>query len=313
MAKKYVDTYIYHQYGKYEEKLYKFVLKADRIDTSSKEFEDILYDIKRRKVSNSLSKIITSDNIVLGISDENRLPKALKVFASRDLKEDKNKIKIFIDVTDCIKFKDGVYVCGNLEWLISYIIDAMVAYIHTVAPNRLLGNSTILKDGGMAFTKAFSYLIDRLYKISSIPELKRKVCYAADIYYQVSLIEKDPATNYDSIKANAIKVSDADRRDCAIVDAQIEMSDYRSIDTFVTALSRLGFKDLKSSVVITMWMNVFGTGTVFALEYFPAFSAMLTDAYVGGYLNQQITVEKITSPEMVSFTKAILQIGESAT
>ena len=42
---------------------------------------------------------------------------------------------------------------------------------------------------------------------------------------------------------------------------------------------------------------------------YPAFSTMMTDAYVGGYLNQQMTIEKIIGPTMVSFTKTILQIG----
>ena len=58
-------------------------------------------------------------------------------------------------------------------------------------------------------------------------------------------------------------------------------------------------------------MQFYGTGTVFALEFFPAFSAMLTDAYVGGYINNQLTIEKIAGQSMVKFTKQILQIGDA--
>ena len=58
-------------------------------------------------------------------------------------------------------------------------------------------------------------------------------------------------------------------------------------------------------------MKAFGTGTIFALEFFPAFSAMMTNTYVGGYLDQQMTIEKIAGNSMVSFTKTILQIGAS--
>jgi NAD-dependent DNA ligase len=84
----------------------------------------------------------------------------------------------------------------------------------------------------------------------------------------------------------------------------------RKIMRMVDMISRLGFKDMQVSNVLSYWMNAFGTGTVLALEYFPSFSAMLTDCYMGGYLNNQITIEKITGPSMVKFTKTILQIGE---
>ena len=56
-------------------------------------------------------------------------------------------------------------------------------------------------------------------------------------------------------------------------------------------------------------MYKYGPGTVFALELFPAFATMLTDAYVGAYINNQKSIEKIAGPSMVEFTKALLSIG----
>ena len=69
--------------------------------------------------------------------------------------------------------------------------------------------------------------------------------------------------------------------------------------------------DFKTSNVIAMWMQAFGTGTVFAMEFLPAFATMLTNTYIGGYIDQQMTIEKITGTAMVSFSKTILQIGAS--
>ena len=40
-----------------------------------------------------------------------------------------------------------------------------------------------------------------------------------------------------------------------------------------------------------------------------AFASMLTDAYVGAYLNNQKTIEKIVGTNMIEYTKALLQIG----
>ena len=40
MPKTYSQTYLYKMYNDYEKKIFGFVMNADRIDTSSKEFED---------------------------------------------------------------------------------------------------------------------------------------------------------------------------------------------------------------------------------------------------------------------------------
>ena len=312
MAKTYSQTYLFGQYGEYEKKIYEFIINAERIDTKSAEFDDILYDIKRRKISDHLAKIITSDNVVVAINSTGRsLPKAFKVFVAADVK-DSNKVKVFVDVTDCVVYKNGVYVCNKLDWLVSYIINAMTAYIYVKAENKLLGNASILKDGCEAWTRCFSYIIDRMYKISTVPQIKRRVDYLCAIYYQVAIMCKDLEKNEDSIKANAMRVANIDVSDARVVDIMIQEHDFDNINTFVNALGRIiQFKDIKTGNIVSYWMNAFGPGTVFGLEYFPAFSAMMTNTYVGAYLDQQMTIEKVAGPAMVKFSKTILQIGAS--
>lgn len=311
MAKTYSQTYLYGQYNEYEKKIYEFIIKSEHIDTNSAEFKDILYDVKRRRISDHLAKIITSDNVVLAINDGKPLPKAFKVFVAADVK-DSNKVKVFIDVTDCIVYKDGVYVCNKLDWLISYTINAMTAYIYVKAENKLLNNASILKDGCDAWVSCFSYIIDRMYKVSTVPQIKRRIDYLAAIYYQVNIMCRDLQRSEDSIKANAIRTSNIDPRDAKVVDIMIQDGDFYNINSFVMALERImQLKDIKTGNIVSYWMNAFGPGTVFALEYFPAFSAMMTNTYVGAYLDQQMTIEKVAGQSMVRFTKTILQIGAS--
>ena len=309
MSKTYAQTYLFKQYSEYERKMYEFIMTAERINVESKEFEDVLYDFKRRNINSNLMKIITSKNVILGIG-KMPLPKAFKVFTAKDIKEDKSSYKVFIDVSDLITFKNGQYVCAKLEWLISYVINAMVSYIYAMSENRLVGNASVLKDGGLAFTKCFTYVIDRMYKISTVHQLKLRMDYVAALYYQINILGKSLEKNYDTVKATAMKISDIDVKDAQIVDVMLEDEDFINLDTFVQALGRMfNLKDIKTVSVVDIWMKSFGTGTIFALEFFPAFSAMMTDTYTGGYINQQMTIEKITGTSMVSFTKTILQIG----
>ena len=71
MAKSLSDTYLYQKSPDYNKQIFAFISKASRIDTRSSEFADVLFDIKRRKISDSLAKIITSDNVVLGLMEDN--------------------------------------------------------------------------------------------------------------------------------------------------------------------------------------------------------------------------------------------------
>ena len=311
MAKTYAQTYLFGQYGEYAKQTYEFIINAERIDTKSKEFEDILFDIKRRRVSDCLAKIITSPNVVLATNGRS-LPKSFRVFVAADARFD-GKPKVFIDASDCIVYKNGAYVCSHIDWLISYIIDGMTSYIYVMQENKVTGNASVLKDGGDAWTRCYSYIVDRMYKISTVHDLKAKLDYMAALYYQVSILGKDLEKQNDSIRANAVRISDIDPKQGKVVDIMLEPEDFTNIDTFNKAVGRiLNLKDFKTANVVSMWMTAFGTGTVFALEYFPAFSAMLTDTYVGGYINQQMTIEKITGSSMVKFSKTILEIGARA-
>ena len=71
----------------------------------------------------------------------------------------------------------------------------------------------------------------------------------------------------------------------------------------------LHLNKLTIDVIVEKWMTIYGTGTVFALEIFPAFASMITDCYVGAYLNNQKTIEKIIGSSMVEYTKVLLSIG----
>lgn len=307
------DSYIYNLFPDYNKALIGFIMKSSRIDTSGPEFADVLFDIRRRRISDSLSKIITSKNVVIGINENMPLPKAFRVFVAKDLK-DGNKVKVFIDCTDCLKLKDAKYDCTDLNWLMSYLINATTSFIYKIRPEKLMLDQSVILDGCECFMRLFSYIIDRIYKIVSVQSLKKRVDYFLSLYYLVNIMKKDFSSDSSNrnIRNIAMKVTGIEDRDASSVDISVELTDFDNIKTCIEALGRMfNFKGITVDIILSMWMQSFGTGTQFALEFFPQFSAMLTNAYVGGYLNNQNTIEKLCSGAMVSFCKNILKIGES--
>lgn len=309
MNKTYSDCFIYTQYPDYQKNMLAFIMNAERIDPKSEKFENILFDIKKRQVDSSLVKILTSDKVVLCIGN-NKLPKAFKVFVAKDLKENKQNYKVFIDLTDCVIVKNGVYTCNKPDWIISYLVSAMTSFIYKMRENSFTNNQTIIREGAESFVKLFSYILDRIYKISTIQSLRHKVEYISALYYMTNILGKDFDKQKESIKANAIRIARIDNREANIVDMQLDDGWNKDINAFVGTLNNIfKFKDLSVGLILEKWMSSFGTGTIFALEFFPAFATMLTDTYIGGYINQQITIEKLTGQSMVKFTKEVLKIG----
>ena len=308
MPKTYAQTYLYRQFPQYEKMMLEGIMQGERIDVNDDKFANIMYDVKRRQVSSDLIKVLKSKNTV-PIRPAKTLPKAFKVFVAKDVKNDK-KEKVFIDVSDCIFDKNGEYVCNHIDWIIAYLITGMNSYIYAMMPNKVLSNQSIIRDGAEAFSSMFSYILDRIYKISTVQSLRKRIEYISAMYYQINILGKDYSKQFDSIKSIAMKVSNIEQRDAQIVDLQLEEGCFNNLLTFVDNLNRIfKFKDLKVSIIVDKWMQSFGTGTVFGLEFYPAFAMMLTNTYVGGYIDNQLTIEKITGQSMVKMTKSILQIG----
>lgn len=312
--KKLDDTFIYNisEGSKYNDRIFKFITRGIRINTSAPEFRDISFDIRRRKISDMITKALFSHNVVLAIGPE-PLPKPLKAFSAKDPKED-GKQKLFIDVMDFIKIKNGVYECNNLDWLISYLISGIVAYIYSLKPDVLLLDQVINSKGIDCFARLFSYIIDRIAKITSVPVLKMKIDYLAAMYYQINILQKEhkSESGFTTVRNNAIKSSNITDMDARSVDILLQENDFDNIDTFIKAIIRMFSINITTTAVIAIWMQAFQTGTQFALEFFPAFSAMMTHTYVNSFLVNQNLIEKICGTDMIIFSKQIFKIAEGA-
>lgn len=315
MPKTYAGTYLYRQYHEYEQKILTFLMKGTEIDRYTDDFDDIRYEVKKRQVSNSLVKILDSKSVVLIVGTE-PMSKAFKVFCAKDVKGPrKDKMKVFIDCTNIIKVdpNSGKYTCtgNNIDILISYLVSAMHTYIYYIDEFRLTNNNKIMSTGAQVFASLFTHVVDYVCKISSMPSVKAKCLYLTSLYYLANVIGKD--YNTESCRKIAKKISGLSDRDAGIVDLQIKSESMMNIKMFVDMLSDvLHIPKLTLDVILERWMTIYGTGTVFALEMFPAFATMITDAYVGAYLNNQKSIEKITGTGMVEFTKTILAIGADA-
>lgn len=310
--KTYSSTYLYTKFPDFEKTMIDFIMKSDEIDKKSEKFDDIKSDFKRRQVSNNLVKILESNRIVL-LYNSNGTIKALKTIVSKDLRNGTNDKVVYVDCTNLISVnkETGMYVCSNINVLISYIVDAMVALIYTEKPDSLLNNHVIREVGASAFANLFTHIIDYICKVSIAGNNKDKCKYMASKYYLVNILGLDEQS--DSVTTISKKISGLSDREIDVIKVLSDEDCYNNIKEFIESVSQVvKYPKLTIDVFLEKWLFKYGQGTMFALEYFPAFSNMLTDAYVGAYINQQNTIEQIAGRDMVEFTKKILQIGGNA-
>ena len=184
----------------------------------------------------------------------------------------------------------------------------MHTFIYYADETRMTSNSKVMSVGAQAFALLFTHVVDYACKISSMPSTKNKCMYLAALYYLGNILGKDYTT--EGCRKIAKKVSGLSDRDAGIVDIQLKSESMVNIKYFIETLSSiLHLNKLTLDIVVERWMSIYGTGTIFSLEIFPAFASMVTDAYVGAYLNNQKTIEKIAGTSMIEFTKVLLSIG----
>ena len=307
MPKTYSNTFIYTKFP-YEEHIFRFLVNANRIDKESPKFEDIKYEFKKRQIDNCLLKVLNSKNVILCTSETLPLNTQFRVMCARDPKFKSNTdYKIFIDCTGLIVLdKDGNYKCRNIDILISHIVNAMVSMIYHKAENQIL-STQLVTDSMEAFANLFTHIIDYLAKISVIPSTKSKCQFLSCMYFTENIIQKEFNTNYQHI---AGKITNLSEREQEMIMLQCDESDFNDIKSFVTKLAEvIKVPALKIDNVIDKWMYLYGANTVFGLEYDPALSAMLTDAYCGAYINNQKTIEKVVGNTLVSYTKNVIAKG----
>lgn len=303
-AKTYSDCLLYNKYPAYQANLVEIITKTDRIDKNDKMFDDVVYEIKRSRTDASIMKVLTSDNSILFYANK-VTPKPFKVFVAKDILKDR-QYKAFIDVTNIInKTVDG-YKVQDVP-LLAHLINAKFAMYYTVQPN-LVDKPQILTLAAKCFALMMTYIVDYVGKISTIEYARERCMYLSARFFgqNIACVGEDQARSY------ARKISGITEMKESTFDVALERYDsvtnpFLDIKNFCVMIGDVFRLDkLTFDTVVEKWMYLFGPGTVFGLEYFPALSAMLTDAYSGAYINQQKTIEKVCGKDMIEYAKNII-------
>lgn len=307
MSKTFANAYLFNKYPDYQRKMIEFIMKAKEVD-KGEDLSDVIYEVKKRQVDNSLVNVLLHKNVIILYSDTiDVLPLSFKVFAAKDIKGDK-KLKVFIDASEYIikNEESGKYEC-NVNILISYLLSASTCLKYYIDEDKIVMNAGISELGSLCFSSLFTHIIDYLFRVSSTPLIKNKCIYLSSMYFITNILGREPNERMRYLCRQNACISEREEN---IINIFIKENSYSNIKNFVeTVADVLKLDKLTIDVFIEKWAYLYGVGTIFATELFPSFSSMITDAYVGAYINNQKTIEKVCGRNMVMYTKKLLDIG----
>ena len=307
--KNYGDTFIYSKKdtngNSAEQNLLEFVLKSDRIDKNSDAFKPVREAIKTRQTTAVLYRMLMNDMVILCIGTK-ELPASFKVFEAKDLRAAKKDRKIFIDVTGLVKLNNGYFVCKEIDKLCAYLSGALINAIYYEDPNRLLNNAAIIKSSSFCYTKMFVGILDYL-RITGYADNAAKITYIVATYYLYNLMDKD----IKSARATAANLVGINIKEAEGYNFYYDYEkDFEDINIFVTFLAdTFKLKGLSTDVFIDRWIYLYGKGTMYGAEIFPAFIIVLAYAYSGSYINNQKRIETTCSRDMVTVVTTVLNSG----
>lgn len=290
-------------------KMYSFVIESERIDVNSPEFEDIKFFVKKNQYTSVLSRLLENPNVILLINKQ-PMPRAFKVFAFTDVKENSKseQIKIFIDVSEIINKDGSKYTIKHtdIDKFIAHLVSALGMIIYYGKPEAILNNNILLNAGTYCYAKLVANIIDYI-GVAAVDKSREKVLYMAALFYQANVLMKDIN---DSALLRAEKISGLTKRETELIYTQMEQDCFDDINTFIKTVAKVLRTDkLNVDNFMDKWTFLYHVSTQFAVELYPAFNTMITNAYVGAYLNNQKTIEKLLGRDMVEYTKTLFSIG----
>lgn len=311
--KKLNETYLFNTSDQYRVSLTKAVIESERLDTSSEMFDDIKSGLSRRNINHVITKSISNTDIVL-IKPKIPLPKSMKVFTVKDIKSPmiggNYPLKVFIDVSELITEQDGIYRVNSIDRLIAYLVSAVFQLIYNIEPARLINNTVMIMSIRKSFAQMVTYIIDYLYKISNIDGTKDMCRHLAAMYFDINILKRNYETHSSNINDCATKISGLSNRQLDVLSIYLEEDSFDNIKTFVETLGRiLKLQKLTVDVFIGKWVYIYGTSTLFALEYFPALSDVFTNAYCLSYINNQKTIEKVVDNELSNYSSRFISLA----
>lgn len=286
-----------------ENDILEYVTHAQRINYGDPSFKAIKDQLRTRSTSAVLYRVLQRGELNLCIYKK-ELPSSFKVFCAKD-KLNSNKKSIFVDCTGLIEYQNGSFYCKDIDRLATYLSGALVHMIYYNETAKLVGNANLQKSSTSAFVKMFARVMDYL-KVNNYIQNRDRILYIVGVYFAYNVIGMD-IESAKRVSAVVNRVNEMDRKSH---DMRFIEDDLSNINIFMESLTRT-FKlvGMNTAVFANKWLYLYGKGTLYSLELFPAFLCTMMYAYAGTYVNYWKAIETVCGKDMTDIANIVFKVG----
>lgn len=163
--------------------------------------------------------------------------------------------------------------------------------------NAVSMNQTICKLGAEIYSKIFTKVLDRMFAINLDVNKTDILKFKSAEFFLKNVLGKTNENNIHNIAyactSGETSLNYLNQFDSIFTDSN--GTAYKSFENFIEALSEKveGLGELNLRSYLDNYMRMYGVSTLFALEYFPAFTHMISSMVIGAHLNAEHVIENL--------------------
>jgi hypothetical protein len=291
-----------------KQKMLSYTPSLDNLEI--KALEDDLNTIQKRfsfPLKNKVIDDITAKNRVIPIFNKDRvkIPTSIPAF----LYNNGGKPVSLVNLTNYgVKDREGnfnidtrqLYACLQTGTIL------LGCYEHW---NAITMNQNVCKLGSVLYSKIFSKVLDKMFAINLDPIKADKIRFITAKFFLLNILGK---TNGETVNNLAYAACQNGTTRNTIVNFELSLPSnaYNRLDDFLNAISQVveGCHTLTVRTFMDSFIRMYGSSTIFALEFFPYFCHMLFSVAVGAHLNAEYLIENLVSKELDKFYNEVSNI-----
>lgn len=175
--------------------------------------------------------------------------------------------------------------------------------------NSITMNQSICKLGASLYTKFIFKILDKMFAINLDPIKSDKLKFVIAKFFLINILEKSNTETINNMAYSCVS-NNTSKNTIIAFEEGLPQNIYVRLDDFIYGLSINidGLHSLTIRTFIDTSIKMYGTSTLFALEFFPMFCHMLFSVAVGAHLNSEYLIESLMGKEIDRFYNEVANV-----
>lgn len=308
------DTFLFEFYNKSTNLRERMSVYSPILDNLPKELlQDDIRTIQKRynyPIKNRVIDDLNKNRLVPILNKERvKIPTAIPAY----LYNDRGNVVAIVNFSNYLSKTQDNIIHGDTRQIFACLQTGSILLGCYEKWNTLVSNQEICKLGTLMYTKIFTKVLDKLFAVNIDSIKSDKIKFIAARFFVTTLLGK-PFT--DSTMNLCLSVcSNTTKNTIISFSDTLKEESFERLDKVIELISENieGCSALNVRTFLESFMRMYGTSSIFALEYLPYFFHMVFSVAVGAHLNSEFIIEGLLGKDIDKLYNAVSNILRNTT